>query len=149
MPLPNGLYNLRAIPFAQVYATDNGRNEIVTVAERNPSTVERQIWNIRAVEGKQGVYHISVHTFAGRAGWALKDDSSVPQGPIISGEHIAEWHIESLENGRPFAHTIRAVTKAVGAAYYAATNGGQVVIKALPLTDKEVPYWQIQPPPIV
>ena len=42
---------------------------------------------------------------AGRVGWALKDDSSVPHGPIIAGEHIAEWHIHPLEHGRPFAHT--------------------------------------------
>ncbi|KIK04820.1 hypothetical protein K443DRAFT_92300 [Laccaria amethystina LaAM-08-1] len=148
MTLPDGLYTLKATPFIPVYATNNGLKEIVTILEQNPSTVERQIWNIYAVEGKQDVYHVYVDTFVGREGWALKDDSSVPHGPIITTrEHIGEWHIDSLHNGRPFSYTIRPVTKAVGAAYYVATNNeSQVVVKALPITDRDVPYWQIQPP---
>lgn len=131
-----------------MYGTTNGLDEIVTIVEEKLSTVRRQIWHIQPVEGKKDVYHILFEAWAGSEGWALKDDSSVPHGPIISTrERIAEWHIEHAENGRSFAYTIRPVTKAVGAAYYTATNDeGQVVIKILPLTDSDVPYWQIQPP---
>jgi len=43
MTLPDGQYTLKATPFAQVYATINGLDKIVTITERNPSTAERQI----------------------------------------------------------------------------------------------------------
>lgn len=148
MTISDGQYTLKASPIVEYYATDNGLNEIVTIAQKTTSTAERQIWNIYAVEGKQDVYNIYIDTFVAREGWSLKVDSVVPKGPIdTSRERIAEWHITPLENGRPFSYTIRPVTKAVGVDYYvSANNESQVVIQALPIGDPNVPYWQIQPP---
>ena len=55
-------------------------------------------WDIKAVEGKKGVFtiaHYSETTFEETRSWSLKEScpESSPSGPVILSGKAHEWHI--------------------------------------------------------
>ncbi|KIK00062.1 hypothetical protein K443DRAFT_679431 [Laccaria amethystina LaAM-08-1] len=169
MSLESGLYAPRASPtteYGSLYATGNGVNEIVTVAQHTPPAVERQVWNIQAVHGKEGVYTITLDTTGSTFGghWFPKDGEPIPKDPIVVSEKSYEWYIPYTKDipapgvknitgvyviyPRKVPHhqffSIQAHTKLIGVGLYAGTNDkDQVVIISVPVVPgAEAPYWQ-------
>lgn len=58
-------------------------------------------WVINAVEGKEGVYTITLQTNGGTFGgsWSLEDSppESPPSGPVILSQKAHEWYIYSSD----------------------------------------------------
>jgi hypothetical protein len=63
----------------------------------------RYQWEILAVEGKENVYTIILHTGGSTYGgsWSLRDKSAVPYGPVVTAEGFSEWRILRVDNGLP------------------------------------------------
>ncbi|KIK00069.1 hypothetical protein K443DRAFT_679438 [Laccaria amethystina LaAM-08-1] len=153
MPL-SGLYTLRASPVAGVgglYATGNGVDETVTVAPQSPTFVERQVWLVQPVFGKDA-YTITLDTTGSTFGghWSPKDGEPIPESPVVTSEKLYEWYIVYKDiPGVPSTFTIRAPNPLVGVDFFAGTNDrDQVIIKPVPVVpDADVPYWQLNPHP--
>ncbi|KIK00066.1 hypothetical protein K443DRAFT_679435 [Laccaria amethystina LaAM-08-1] len=151
MPFPSGLYTFRASPavgYGGVYATGNDVNEVISVAPQSPPFVERQVWNIRAVYGKEGAYTITLHANGGTFGhWSPKDGEPIPERPIVTSEKPYEWYIAHKDTPDvPETITIRAPNPLLGVDFYVGTNDkAQVIIKPVPvIPDADVPYWKFE-----
>ncbi|KIK01762.1 hypothetical protein K443DRAFT_6678 [Laccaria amethystina LaAM-08-1] len=150
MSFESGNYSLKPGPVIGVggmYATGNGLDNIVTLAAEVPSTAGRQVWEILAVEGKENVYTIILHTGGSTYGgsWSLRDKSAVPYGPIVTAEGFSEWRIQRVDNGLPSsspAISIQPVTEAVGESYFVVAERDLVVVKPFPIDVEQPPFWQ-------
>ena len=60
-------------------------------------------WETSAVEGKENIYTIILHTGGSTFGgsWSLMDKFPVPQGPVFTSEEISEWRILRVDNCLP------------------------------------------------
>ncbi|EDR09321.1 clitocypin cysteine proteinase inhibitor [Laccaria bicolor S238N-H82] len=133
MSFPSGLYTLRASPaagYGGLYATGNGVDDVVAVAPQSPPFIERQVWKIEAVHGKESAYTISLHTNGSTFGghWFPKDGEPIPEHPVVTSENSYEWFI-AYKNIPDVPHiiTIRAPNPRLGVDFYAGTNDKEQV----------------------
>jgi len=154
MPFHPGKYTLRASPavgLGGMFATGHDIGKVVTVAAQVPSTWDFQTWDIKAVEGKNGIYtitHCSKTGFEEPRSWSLKESppEAPPSGPVILFQKAHEWYIYPSDEV-PDAIRIQPVRTdhTVGADFYVGTHENQVVIIGIPVVpgqQDKIPYWK-------